>query len=140
MKIFTNANSLLLILASCFILSCSTDSDSRVCTGEFVVHYLTVLTPGDEPADAVQIEVSNKETGEIYNVCEDDSICGPGEEDGRYVIFHDGFLGEVNSDGEEVIVEGFQADSSFTEEFVFGDDGCHIQKYEGPDQVYLSPD
>lgn len=128
---------ILLALAAPLLFSCSNPGDpGRVCTAEFVTHTLTVLTPDAEPADSVQITVSNKATGNTYDVCEP-SICDETPDDGTYVIFHDGFLGKVDSDGEEIVVRGTKGDKGFTEEFIFKDDGCHIRKIAGPDSVYL---
>lgn len=118
------------------LFSCSNPKVAKVCTQQFAIHNLTVLTPDGEPADSVQITVSNKATGNIYDVC-DSSLCEETATDGVYVIFHDGFFGKIDSDGEKIVVHGEKGGRSFTEQFIFGDDGCHIRKVAGPDSVYL---
>ncbi|HEX6981699.1 MAG TPA: hypothetical protein VF181_02965 [Balneolaceae bacterium] len=132
----TTRKIILLILALPLLSSCSNPEISEVCTGIFITHTLTVLTPEGEPADSVQITVSNKETGNEYDVC-NPTICDEPPRSNPYVIFHDGFSEKVDSDGEEIIVRGTKGDKGFTEQFTFRDDGCHIRKVAGPDSVYL---
>jgi hypothetical protein len=127
---------ILLALVTPLLFSCSNPDIPKVCTQQFVMHNLTVLSPGGEPADSVQIIVSNKATSDIYDVC-GSSLCEETPADGQYIILHDGFFGKIDSDGETIVVHGEKGDRSFTEQFIFGDDGCHIQKIAGPDSVYL---
>lgn len=132
-----NSSNILFFILAVVFTSCSNPQDpGRVCTAVFITHTITVLTPDDEPADSVQITVLNKETGNEYDVC-NSTICDEPPRSNPYIIFHDGFLEKVDSDGEEVIVRGAKGDKSFTEQFTFRDDGCHIRKVAGPDSVYL---
>ena len=57
---------------------------------------------------------------------------------GTHIIFHDGFIDRID-EGEDatVVVEGMRGELSFTQEFVFTNDGCHVAKVSGPDTVTL---
>lgn len=129
----------LIILAVLMIQSCrlnDTSDDGLFCTDEFVMFSLTVNNPDGGPAEAVEIEVRNKQTGNLYDICEVD-LCNTFEP-GKYVIMHDGFLGEISTRSENIIVSGIKEDLSFKEEFTFRSGSCHVEKISGPDMVTLS--
>lgn len=115
---------------------CSPFEGPFVCTDEFVMYSVTVLDPTGEPADSVQIEVSNKETGNIYDVCEG-NLCNE-IHTGTYTIMHDGFFGDISKSGEKILVEGTKEDLQFKEEYAFRSGDCHIEKLAGPDTVSLA--
>lgn len=128
--------SLMLILAFMFASCTSDNTGERICTEEFVVHTITVLQPDGQPADSVSINVRNKESGDLYDVCQND-LCNANGQQGQYVIFHDSFQGEISKEQENIVVSGTKDSLSFTEDYSFYDDGCHVRKIAGPDTVNL---
>lgn len=128
----------LLFVAIC---SCnSVNSNDRVCTLKFRTISAKVLMPGGEPADAVDISVTIGNNDQTFDPCTEvlGESCESEGFDGFYLIFHDGFMDEID-EGEDatVVVEGMRGELSFTQEFVFTNDGCHVAKVAGPDTVRL---
>jgi len=123
-----------------FMYSCTTSGLETPCTLEQRVLNMTILTPDGEPADSVEIVVSNKETGESYQTCKklygDD--CYKDGADGTYAIFADG-VEEGLDKGEKIFTEvvGKKEDLSFNQDYTVGYDGCHVYKAAGPDTVSL---
>lgn len=128
-----------LILSSFLLLQCNSSTEGiEACTQEFITYSITVLGTDGEPADSVQIQVSNKENGEIYTICsEEQNFCREGT-NGQYTIMHDGFLGKISSDRENLIVEGSKENTQFRAEYTFRSGECHVRKLAGPDTVSLS--
>src|SRR5699024_4942977 len=90
------------------------------------------------PADSVQIQVTNEETGQIYNNCsEEQNVCAGGN-NGRYTIMHDGFHGKISTEGEDILVSGEKGQLQFQAKYTFRSGECHLQKLAGPDTVSLS--
>lgn len=127
-----------LILILLLFQYCTNTEASYVCTQEFVVHTTTVLEPSGEPADSVEIEVTNKQTENEYDVCENNNCYGI--DTGTYTIMHDGFFEELSETKEIVLVEGTKENLHFSEEYTFRSGPCHVQKLAGPDTVSLSED
>lgn len=134
------------IFSICLILficsSCQKTSDSTICTDEFRNVTIQVLTQNQEPAQLQEFSVSDKSTGREVDLCHAD-MCGNqgfigNTESGLYTIMHDHFSGEINGEL-ELTVSGTGIDGAFSETFVIEDDGCHVSKVSGPDQVILSP-
>lgn len=117
------------------IQNCSQPEEPGACTDEFVMHSVTVMNPDNNPADSVDITVTNNESGEIYPCGE--YLCEEVQE-GTYTIMHDGFLENLDEDGEIVTVEGMKDNLQFREEFEFRGGVCHVEKLAGPDTVSLS--
>jgi len=138
--------SLLYIVALIIFSSCSSrdssPNDSLLCTGVFNYVTIQVLTQNQEPAQLNELSVVDKNTDREIDLCHSD-MCGNqgfigNTESGLYTIMHDHFAGEI--DGElELSVSGSGDEGSFSETFVIVDDGCHVSKISGPDQVVLSP-
>lgn len=127
----------LLLVAATVFQSCSSPQDfGGACTAEFVTISLTVLSPQGQPADSVDITVTNKENGDTYNICGEYSCRGG--TDGTYTIMHDGFHEELSATREAVIVEGTKDQLGFEQEFAFRGGRCHVEKLAGPDTVSLS--
>jgi|AntRauTorcE11897_2_1112592.scaffolds.fasta_scaffold07122_3 hypothetical protein len=128
----------LLFVAIC---SCnSVNSNDRVCTLEFRTFSATVLTPSGAPADSVDISITIGNSSEFMDPCTEvyGDSCDQEGADGTYIIFHDGFMDEINEGKDAtVMVEGTRAETSFSQEFVFTNDGCHIGQVAGPDTVRL---
>ncbi|WP_157621278.1 hypothetical protein [Salisaeta longa] len=123
------------VVGSIGFLSAGCDSQSVLCTAEFVTYTVRVVTPAGQPADSVQIEVRNASTGARYDVCGGLSPCH-NPEDGQYTIFHDGV--DVGPFPTEVVVTGRKGDLGFRATYVFRQGQCHVRKLAGPAQVTLS--
>lgn len=112
------------------------------CTLGQEIFHLTILTPEGEPVDSVQLNVTNRETGQEYNACKEllEGYCDQDGSDGTYIIFADGIEDDLDK-GETIFVnvEGTRGDLGFTEEFTFEYDGCNVVKAAGPDTVSLQP-
>jgi hypothetical protein len=134
--------SILYFTAFIFLNSCGINDNSPICTGEFRYINIQVLTQNQEPAQLNELSVIDKNTDREIDLCHSD-MCGNqgfigNTESGLYTIMHDHFAGEI--DGElELSVSGSGDEGSFSETFVIVDDGCHVSKISGPDQVVLSP-
>lgn len=127
-----------LILTLLLFQYCSNSEAPYACTQEFRIYSVTVLEPSGEPADSVEIEVTNKQTGNEYEICKDYSCHGINT--GTYTIMHDGFFEELSETKEIVLVKGAKEDLHFSEEYAFRSGPCHVEKLAGPDTVTLSPD
>ena len=123
------------------MLTIGCEEAPRACTDEFVTYSVKVLSPNEQPADSVVIDVRNASTGKEYDVCEALSQCNDPEErryveEGKYFIFHDGL--EASPLGSDVIVTGSKESLTFRADYVFREGECHVQKEMGPEQVMLS--
>lgn len=132
---------LIAFLFALILYSCTYTGLETPCTMELRTFHLTVLTPAGEPADSVQIDVTNKDTGEKYNACREvyGDSCDQIDFEGTYIIFADGLEDDLNKEGEKIFAEviGTREDLGFAEEFTFEFDGCHVFKAAGPDTVSL---
>lgn len=115
--------------------NCSQPEGPTYCTAEFVMHSVTVLDQDGTPADSVQITVINEGDDSVYPC--DEYLCKESQP-GTYTIMHDGFLEDLSSNGETVVVEGVKDSLQFSEEFIFQGDECHVVKLAGPDTVSFS--
>ncbi|WP_234567354.1 hypothetical protein [Rhodohalobacter sp. 614A] len=115
----------------------------RVCTDELRIIVISVLSSEEEPIVFDQMTITNLETGRVLNICEAmGSYCETGKplgqpEKGRYTIFHDGLKDEISGEKSKILVEGSNEMFSIREEFVIGNDGCHIYKDAGPDTIVV---
>lgn len=127
------------------LISCDSGQSpiGRVCTDELRIIGISVFSMNKEPIVLHQFTITNLETGRVLNICESmGSNCENGKpygqvEKGNYIIFHDGLRDEISGDKSTILVEGSNDDVSFQEEFVIGDDGCHVFKDAGPDTVFV---
>lgn len=131
------------VLCALFISSCEPMEMNTVCTQEFKMWTVTVLSEQTGAAvDSLSITVTDKSSGYHFELCsQESSVCtaeGPARGDGKYLIFHDGFLDMIEMEGEAVVVEGRKGDIGFSRDYTFGSDDCHIHKMAGPDTVYVS--
>src|SRR5699024_12659889 len=98
---------LTLPFVSIFLIQCSTSPQkTEVCTQEFITYPIAVLGADGEPAASVQIQETNEETGQIYNICSEEQNVYAGGNNGRYTIMHDGLHGKINTDTEDLLVSG----------------------------------
>lgn len=111
-------------------------TESFACTAEFVTISLQLQNPDGEPVEDADISVTNLETGRELQVCESFE-CNNGQI-GRYVIFHDGLMDRVTFQGDAYKVNGETSEGSFSENFVFAKNECHVLKKSGPDTVTVS--
>lgn len=130
---------LLLLAAGLYLQSCSQSTSPRVCTAEFVVHRVTVLGTGGEPADSVDVDITDRDTGDAFDPCESEAFdCTADGFEGNYILIHDGYF-EESEEGREfrLHVTGQKNQASFEADYTFRNDGCHIRKVAGPDSVQL---
>lgn len=132
---------LILLAVVLLITSClQSPSSPRVCTAQFVVHQVNVLNAEGEPADSVDINITNRDTGEAFNPCESEAFDCAGEGfEGYYTLIHDGYF-EESEEGRifRLRVTGQKNLASFEADYTFRNDGCHIRKVSGPDSVTLT--
>lgn len=134
-------SSILTLVIAFLLSSCDSTQTNRACTSEFVTSTINIVTQQDEQlVESVQIVVEDQETGSELDICEDGACSGDLEiRPGEYIIFHDGFRDEILPAGKKLTVRGTKGDAiSFTREYFFGSDGCHIKKIAGPDTVFVS--
>lgn len=105
------------------------------CTAEFVTISLHVQNSNGEPVEHADINVTNATTGAVLNVCESFE-CNNGYM-GNYAIFHDGFMENVSMQGDPYEVTGEIDGVSFSKDFVFAKNRCHVFKKSGPDTVTI---
>lgn len=112
------------------LLGCA--DQSTVCTAEFAMVPLTVLTQGGAPVSGLTISATTLRTGQSYGISQQNGIGGPG----AYIVFDDGLRDRIRSSGDPVRVTGSDAAPRFTADFVFDiRGGCHVRKVAGPDTV-----
>lgn len=131
---------LFLLAAGLVLQSCSQSTSPRVCTAQFVVHQVTVLNAEGQPADSVDISITDQNTGEAFNPCESEAFdCAAEGFEGHYTLIHDGYF-EESEEGREFRLRatGQKDQARFEADFTFRNDGCHIQKVSGPDSVTLT--
>lgn len=134
--------SILYFTAFIFLNSCGIKDDSPICTDIFKSITIQVLTQNQEPAQLKEFSVVDKNAGSEIDLCHS-GMCGNQDfigntESGLYTIMHDHFVGKINGEL-ELLVSGSGDEGSFSETFVIKDDGCHVSKVSGPNQVVLSP-
>jgi hypothetical protein len=105
----------------------------RECPAVLTVEMVRVVDQHGYPIAGVQITVTNKHTGHVYEI--------PQRWDtrGLYGVFSNRFSDEINPSGEEIIVSGWKDGLSFEDEFVFGTDEARrgIRRIAGPDTIVL---
>src|SRR5699024_10723081 len=125
--------SCLIILVPLTLQYCDSTQNPVPCTAEFKGYSVVVLNPNGEPADSVEVQVTNEETAHTYKVCsEEQNVCSGGF-NGRYTIMHDGFFGKISTEGVDLLVNGKKGQLQFRAEYTFRSGECHIQKLAGPD-------
>lgn len=130
----------MLLLSTLFLISFTACEDtpigSPVCTAEFVTITLNVADANGDPVKDADISVVHSASSDTLQVCEDFS-CTNGT-NGNYTIFHDGLMDETSIEGETFVVTGSAEEGSFSEEFVFAKDECHVYKNSGPDTITIN--
>lgn len=117
-------------------LACEGVIKPGACTDQFVTSEVSVQNENGDPVSGVSIEVKLKKSGEVLTSCESAQECE--FEQGVYTIFNDSLMEKVSKNGEKIIVTGTKGSASFSQEFTFGKNDCHIQKIAGPDTVIIS--
>lgn len=128
------------MLLSTFWTSC----DSQICTSSFDFVQIQVLNQNEEPVELDSIKIIDMRTDKAIDPCDfdDPNPCPGGRpmgtpELGGYTIFHDGIRDMIIGDRIGIQVIGEKGDQQFQEDFLIGDDGCHVFKMEGPGTVML---
>ncbi len=147
MKIKNTHYSLLLVLGIIFLLSNCEGVRAPVDVLPLPGVPLTVLQPDGQPADSVQIQVFEKDTGTEINLCDTGSLCEDGKPGccGSYFIFHNELTDKVKDKLTfqtrkiTLDVEGTLDSLFFSEEFIVATFDGDVFKIAGPDTVYLEP-
>lgn len=132
---------ILTILIFIFLFN-SCDAVFKDCTSVFKIVELSVVTTEGEPVELDEVNIINKTTGNALDLCSDGYDCDENRpsgapELGRYTIFHDGLRDQVGKGGLIIQINGSNEVTSFQEEFLISDDGCHVSKEAGPDTVFV---
>lgn len=124
------------LVFSVLFFACDESVKPVICTAQFVTSEITVQNENSDLISGITIEVKLKETGEILDTCESKQNCE--QTVGVYTIFHDGLMNKVGKNGEKVIVSGTKENLTFSQEYIFGKNDCHIFKIAGPDTLIIS--
>lgn len=128
-----------LLRSGCLVLAvtiaaCSGPGTDGVCTASFA--YLTVhaIDGTGQPVSGLAIRDSVLRTHQAFDVI-DQSLAQfvPG----TAVLLTDSNIAAVREAGDSVHVTGMTAGESFTANYIFGSDGCHVRKIAGPDTVVV---
>lgn len=137
---------LFLLLLSLFsLLSCDSGQSpiNKICTGEFKMIGVQILSMDKEPVILDEASITNVETGRVVDICEEGlGNCKNGalsgyHEEGFYFVFHDGVRDEIAGEKSKIQMQGSNEEINFSEEFQIGDNGCHVFKAAGPDTIFV---
>ena len=105
------------------------------CTEEFVTVGFHAVDQTGAPVEGIEVTVTQARTGEVLLENQDfDSR-------GYYVVASDVVKDKLLGNGEVLNVTGIKDSLQFEESFVVGVPGgcrCHVQKFAGPDTLYLT--
>ena len=146
----------LLLLAGCTTIRPGEDAEETTeCRQVFEAVYLSVTDARGEPAHGAAVTATNLRTGETYGPCPADwtfssgGVFPPGcQADpsvglfspstlAYYKIVDDGHRAGLSAEGDTLLVRGMRGDRSFETRQVVRDDGCHVEKTWGLDEVRL---
>lgn len=121
-----------LLLAALALAAGGCDTASQyACTLEFRTIQVTVADAFGRPVEGLTTTSILERSGELLDLSGDPSD-GAG---GRYTVASDAHLDLLGIEGDEVTFhaegEGVRAEARY----VLADDGCHITKQEGPNEI-----
>jgi hypothetical protein len=111
---------------------CSSDSQAA-CTTLFATSGVVVLDSVGAPVSGIVVTDTVVRTGHSLVIAQFPT----GILDGHATVFTDAEQGDVLASGDAVVATGTLGVRSFRASFVFGSDGCHLQKISGPDTVVV---
>lgn len=139
------ASVIVLFIIPVLFVSCDSLSPfDNVCTLEFRMIGMAVYSAEHEPVVLDEIAIFAVKSGRktVLDICGDGYDCGAEglagrPDEGHYTIFHDGMRDKIRRETMKIQVEGKNENVSFSEEFVIGNNGCHVFKEAGPDTVFV---
>ena len=126
------------------ICGCEVLFDSKVCTSEFRMIGVSVVYEDKEPVIFDDASVKNHRTGNEIDLCSSyHSNCTREEiighpESGYYTIYHDGLRNEIGMRPVALMFSASNDSVSVEQLFLIDEDGCHVQKKAGPDQIIIN--
>lgn len=139
-----NITKIISLSALMLLLTFWTSCDSQICTSSFDFVQIQALDQNEEPVELDSFEIIDMRTEKTIDPCDfdDPNPCPGGSpmgspELGGYTIFHDGIRDMIIGDRIGIRVIGQKGDRQFQEDFLIGNDGCHVYKMEGPESVTL---
>lgn len=131
------AISILLVITGIVGLSAcdSTETGPCRCTEEFVTVGFHAVDQSGDPVEGIEVTVTQPRTGEVLLENQDFGSSG------YYLVASDAHRDVLLGSGEVLNVTGVKDSLQFEEAFVVGVPGdcrCHVQKFAGPDTLYLS--
>lgn len=116
------------------------------CTSEFAFYTLTVRDGSGAAVLLDSITVTNLETNETYPDCNAGASTfpclnlSPSEGDflyPSYEVMNDSFNEILKRSGTRILVEGTKGNLTFSEEYVFSSDPCHVNLESGSLEITL---
>jgi hypothetical protein len=114
------------------------DTDILFCSAELAAIHITIVNQVGQPLDGLQVADTVRRTGKVLDLSPAASPVVVPAEGGPAAVFSDDFLHEVRSGGDEVIVVVSAGGHSSRGVFRFGSNGCHVEKFAGPDSLIIS--
>jgi hypothetical protein len=126
---------LALLVAGCALLGADGDEAPRACTEEFRMYSVQVVDEQGRPVEGLASTARVARTGEALG--EGQEPFPPGE--GRYPVATDADRARLRPEGDLVRFTAEGAGLRAEAVFAFYDDGCHVVKRSGPEQVVAAP-
>ena len=127
---------LLAIIGMAGLSACdSTETNPCICTEVFVTVGFHAVDQSGEAVEDIEVTVTQARTGEV--LLENQGFGSRG----YYVVASDAVKDKLLGSGEVLNVTGVKDSLQFEESFVVGVPGdcrCHVQKFAGPDTLYLT--
>ncbi|HIG75885.1 MAG TPA: hypothetical protein EYQ24_15260 [Bacteroidetes bacterium] len=101
------------------------------CTLEFRSVSVSVVDPQGRLLPGLEAQSIVERTGEVLSRTSDPYDGSQGQ----YVVASDAHLEALSIDGEEVVFTATGEGVRASARFILADDGCHVQKEEGPAQI-----
>jgi hypothetical protein len=124
-----------LALPGCAFLDPGHGGDGRACTEEFRTYVVQVVDGRGRPVEGLESVARVERTGEFLARGAEPFPAG----EGRYPVATDADRARVRPEGDVVrfTAEGPGVEAAAT--FEFYDDGCHLVKRAGPEQIVAGP-
>lgn len=123
----------LFLLVALALAGCDAAFDSPlVCTEEFVTIDVEVVDAFGRSVEGLAYQSVNERTGEVLPIGKDEGL---GARDGRYPVATDAHAPLLRVDGDPVVFTASGAGLLATARYVLSDDGCHVRKEDGPEQI-----
>jgi hypothetical protein len=112
------------------------DNDPLVCTDELVAITAPVVNLTGQALPNLSVRDTVVRTQTVLDItAEHPSGDLPADGISSLIIFSDAFKDAIRPSGEVVAVALTAGDHSASARYEFGTDGCHVQKFAGPDRL-----